>query len=138
MTWSWYDSSGAAATPAVSSCGRRGARGAHELTTAPVAARAQGGASCSHVRLLRTRDGVVLQFAGAVSAAHGGGFASARSRDADPPWDLRTFDGVRLRVRGDGQRYKCARRARAARASAPAAARKRARRAATRIASAHA
>ena len=59
------------------------------------------------MRLLRTRDGVVLQLAGEVSAAHGGGFASARTRDADPPWDLTPYDGIRLRLRGDGQRYKC-------------------------------
>jgi hypothetical protein len=60
------------------------------------------------VRLLRTRDGVVLQFGGTVSAARGGGFASARTRDADPLWDLSSYDGVRLHLKGDGQRYKLA------------------------------
>ncbi len=59
------------------------------------------------MRLLRTRDGVVMQFAGSVSTARGGGFASARTRDADPPWDVSAFDGVRLHIKGDGQRYKC-------------------------------
>ena len=67
-----------------------------------------GGCSSSHVRLLRTRDGLVLEFGGRVSAAGGAGWASARTRDAEPPWDLAPFDGIRLRVRGDGQRYKLA------------------------------
>ena len=60
------------------------------------------------MRLLRTRAGIVLEFAGSVSARGGAGWASARSRDASPPYDLAPYDGLRLRLRGDGQRYKLA------------------------------
>lgn len=67
-----------------------------------------GGCSSSQARLLSTAHGRVLAFTGVVSAARGGGFASARTRDASPPWDLSAFEGIRLRVRGDGQRYKLA------------------------------
>ncbi len=43
-------------------------------------------------------------FTGVVSMENGGGFASVRS--ADQPLDLSGFSGFRLRVRGDGKRYK--------------------------------
>ena len=50
-------------------------------------------------------DGVAL-FTGVVSTANSGGFASVRTRNFSPPVDLSAFQGIDLRVKGDGQRYK--------------------------------
>lgn len=44
-------------------------------------------------------------FSGVVSTENSGGFASVRTRNLDPI-DLSAYSGVRLRVRGDGNRYK--------------------------------
>lgn len=44
-------------------------------------------------------------FSGVVSTENSGGFASVRTRDL-APLDLSAYEGVRLRVRGDGNRYK--------------------------------
>ncbi|MEM0980233.1 MAG: CIA30 family protein [Cyanobacteria bacterium P01_H01_bin.58] len=46
------------------------------------------------------------RFAGTVSTANSGGFASVRSRNFEPAFDLSDWQGVRLILRGDGQRYK--------------------------------
>ena len=68
-----------------------------------------GGCSVSSVQLLRSHDaGLVLDWHGATSAATGFGWASARTKDASPAFNLTPFDGITLRVRGDGQRYKLA------------------------------
>ncbi len=48
-------------------------------------------------------DGGVAVFRGDVSFANNGGFASVRS--SPRPIDCAAFDGVQLRVRGDGSRY---------------------------------
>ncbi|MEB3337391.1 MAG: CIA30 family protein [Leptolyngbyaceae bacterium] len=61
-----------------------------------------GGVSESNIRLV---DGAAL-FSGKVSTANSGGFASVRTRNFDPPLDLTGYDGIELRVKGDGQRYK--------------------------------
>ena len=61
-----------------------------------------GGVSESDIRLV---DGTAL-FAGNVSTQNSGGFASVRTRNFDPPFNLAGYDGVELRVRGDGKRYK--------------------------------
>jgi len=45
-------------------------------------------------------------FAGTVSTANSGGFASVRTRNFEPPIDLSAFTGIALRVKGDGKRYK--------------------------------
>jgi hypothetical protein len=45
-------------------------------------------------------------FAGNVSTSNSGGFSSVRTRNFEPPFDFSTWRGLRLRVRGDGQRYK--------------------------------
>lgn len=47
-------------------------------------------------------DGM-LCFSGSISLANNGGFASIRARDQDH--DLSAFDGVLLRVKGDGRTY---------------------------------
>lgn len=60
-----------------------------------------GGVSTSQIQV--TPDGIAV-FSGVLSLAHGGGFASVRSRPL--PVNLSTFDGLELRVRGDGQRYR--------------------------------
>ena len=59
-----------------------------------------GGRSTSDVE--RTDHGT-LRFSGHVSLENNGGFASTRTELG--PIDLSAFDGVALRVRGDGRRY---------------------------------
>lgn len=49
----------------------------------------------------------VGRFRGTVSTNQGGGFASCRTKNFDPALNLGEFTGLELRVRGDGQRYKC-------------------------------
>ncbi len=61
-----------------------------------------GGVSESNIRLV---DGTAL-FAGNVSTQNSGGFASVRTRNFDPPFNLAGCEGVELHVRGDGKRYK--------------------------------
>ncbi len=61
-----------------------------------------GGVSESSIRLI---DDAVL-FSGNVSTQNSGGFASVRTRNFDPPLNLAGYDGIELRVKGDGQRYK--------------------------------
>jgi uncharacterized protein YbjT (DUF2867 family) len=61
-----------------------------------------GGVSQSDIRFV---EGTAL-FAGNVSTANSGGFASVRTRNFDPPLNLAGCEGVTLRVRGDGKRYK--------------------------------
>lgn len=45
-------------------------------------------------------------FKGTVSTANNGGFTSIRTRNFSVPEDLSAYDGLELRVKGDGQRYK--------------------------------
>jgi monofunctional biosynthetic peptidoglycan transglycosylase len=57
----------------------------------------------------RSSSGMVVEggvgvFRGVVSLEGGGGFASVRS--APEPHDLSAFDGLVVRVRGDGKRYR--------------------------------
>lgn len=61
-----------------------------------------GGVSESNMRL---SDSTAL-FSGNVSTANSGGFASVRTRNFDPPLDLANAEGIELRVKGDGNRYK--------------------------------
>jgi uncharacterized protein YbjT (DUF2867 family) len=61
-----------------------------------------GGVSQSDIRLV---DGTAL-FAGNVSTQNSGGFASVRTRNFEPTFNLAGYEGVELRVRGDGKRYK--------------------------------
>ncbi len=59
-----------------------------------------GGVSDGRVRMT---DHATLEFFGSISLENNGGFASIRSRRSDV--DLSSFDGLLIRVRGDGQRY---------------------------------
>jgi len=61
-----------------------------------------GGVSQSEIRFV---EGTAL-FTGNVSTANSGGFASVRTKNFTPPLDLSGYEGVTLRVRGDGKRYK--------------------------------
>jgi len=61
-----------------------------------------GGVSESTIRLI---DNAAL-FTGNVSTANSGGFASVRTRNFEPPINLAGYEGVELRVKGDGKRYK--------------------------------
>ncbi len=45
-------------------------------------------------------------FAGSVSTDNSGGFSSVRTQNFDPPFDFSGWTGLRLNVKGDGQRYK--------------------------------
>lgn len=61
-----------------------------------------GGVSQSKIRLAENR----AIFAGIVSTDNNGGFASVRTRNFTPPMDLSDYEGIELRVKGDGKRYK--------------------------------
>ncbi|MEO0927844.1 MAG: CIA30 family protein [Cyanobacteria bacterium J06643_13] len=61
-----------------------------------------GGVSQSQIRL--TDDRAI--FTGVVSTENNGGFASVRTRNFTPPIDLSLYEGIELKVRGDGKRYK--------------------------------
>lgn len=61
-----------------------------------------GGVSASNIHL--GENGAF--FAGNVSTANSGGFASVRTKNFNPPFNLSGYQGVKLRVKGDGQRYK--------------------------------
>lgn len=61
-----------------------------------------GGVSESNIRF---RD-AIAEFSGNVSIANSGGFASVRTRNFEPAIDLSGYDGIALRVKGDGNRYK--------------------------------
>ena len=65
-----------------------------------------GGRSESHVRIIKTAWGRALQLEGFTTTDGGGGFVSARTRNFRPALNLSGYDGLRLRVEGDGQRYK--------------------------------
>jgi monofunctional biosynthetic peptidoglycan transglycosylase len=53
----------------------------------------------------RINDAGILEFTGAVSLENNGGFASIRSRPGRH--DLSEYEGLLVRVRGDGKRYAC-------------------------------
>lgn len=61
-----------------------------------------GGMSQSDITIV---EGTAL-FAGSVSTQNSGGFSSVRTRNFDLPFNLSSYEGVELRVRGDGKRYK--------------------------------
>ncbi len=61
-----------------------------------------GGVSQSNLRLANKQ----AIFSGIVSTDNNGGFASVRTRNFQPPLDLLGFEGIELRVKGDGKRYK--------------------------------
>jgi hypothetical protein len=51
-------------------------------------------------------SGASAIFSGRVSIDNSGGFASVRTRNFEPTFDLSNYTGIELRVKGDGQRYK--------------------------------
>jgi Complex I intermediate-associated protein 30 (CIA30) len=61
-----------------------------------------GGVSESSIQITGGR----ALFSGLVSTDNNGGFASVRTRDFSPPLDLSDYEGIQLRVTGDGKRYK--------------------------------
>ena len=61
-----------------------------------------GGVSQSKIRLINNR----AVFSGIVSTDNNGGFASVRTRNLEPPLDLSDYEGIELKVSGDGKRYK--------------------------------
>ena len=72
-----------------------------------------GGVSESQLELVpgagENENSVAAVFQGDVSTKTGiasGGFVSARTRNFNPPIDISKYDGIHLRVKGDGNRYK--------------------------------
>ena len=61
-----------------------------------------GGVSQSNIRLAENK----AIFSGIVSTDNNGGFASVRTRNFTPPLDLSGYEGIEIRVTGDGKRYK--------------------------------
>lgn len=61
-----------------------------------------GGVSASNLTLANNK----AIFSGMVSTDNNGGFASVRCKNFTPPWDLSGYAGIRLKVKGDGKRYK--------------------------------
>lgn len=61
-----------------------------------------GGVSESNIRLINN----IALFSGYVSTANSGGFASVRTRNFNPPFNLSEYSGIELRIKGDGNRYK--------------------------------
>ena len=61
-----------------------------------------GGVSQSQIRLAEDR----AIFTGIVSTDNNGGFASVRTRNFEPPMDLSHYEGIEIKVTGDGKRYK--------------------------------
>jgi hypothetical protein len=51
-------------------------------------------------------QGTVAVFSGRVSTENSGGFASVRTRNFSAPLDLSAYQGLELRLKGDGLRYK--------------------------------
>ena len=62
-----------------------------------------GGVSQSGLALNGQGEAV---FSGIVSVENSGGFASVRTKNFEPPFNFSNWEGVQLRVKGDGQRYK--------------------------------
>lgn len=61
-----------------------------------------GGVSQSGIRLMDNK----AIFSGNISTENNGGFASVRTRNIEPPLDLSDYEGIELKVTGDGKRYK--------------------------------
>lgn len=61
-----------------------------------------GGVSESNIKLGYDS----ARFFGNVSTANSGGFASVRTRNFEPSLNLSSYEGIQLRVKGDGKRYK--------------------------------
>lgn len=61
-----------------------------------------GGVSSSTVRM----EEQYALFTGDVSTNNSGGFVSIRTRNFDPALNLSAYQGIALRLQGDGQRYK--------------------------------
>lgn len=66
-----------------------------------------GGVSRSGIEILDNGNGNGnALFTGIVSTDNNGGFASVRTRNFEPSLDLSGYQGMALRLKGDGQRYK--------------------------------
>jgi len=61
-----------------------------------------GGVSQSNINLSSEK----AVFFGNVSTDNNGGFASVRTKNFDPSFNLSGYEGVEIRVKGDGKRYK--------------------------------
>lgn len=61
-----------------------------------------GGISESSLRMIHQS----ALFTGNVSTANSGGFVSVRTRNFNPPLNLSSYEGIELRIKGDGKRYK--------------------------------
>ncbi|KAJ3692111.1 hypothetical protein LUZ60_012461 [Juncus effusus] len=68
-----------------------------------------GGVSESSFQILPTGSesgGPTGLFKGVVSTSNNGGFTSIRTKNFSEPEDLSAYDGIEIRLKGDGKRYK--------------------------------
>ncbi|KAA8515062.1 hypothetical protein F0562_018150 [Nyssa sinensis] len=80
-----------------------------ELTWGALDDVVMGGVSESTYRIDSTggeNGGPTGVFTGVVSTANNGGFTSIRTKNFSVPEDLSAYDGLELRLKGDGRRYK--------------------------------
>ncbi len=80
-----------------------------ELMFGPIDDVVMGGVSSSTLSvspLGGEKGGAAGIFAGNVTQANNGGFASVRSKNFSPSLDISAYDGFEIRLKGDGQRYK--------------------------------
>lgn len=81
----------------------------HDLVFGPIDDVVMGGVSSSMLSktpLGGEKGDAAGIFAGNVTQANNGGFASVRSRNFSPSLDVSAYDGFEIRLKGDGQRYK--------------------------------
>lgn len=81
----------------------------NDLVFGPIDDVVMGGVSSSTLSVTPLggeKGGAAGIFAGNVTQANNGGFASVRSRNFSPSLDISAYDGFEIRLKGDGQRYK--------------------------------
>ncbi|KAG2445042.1 hypothetical protein HYH02_008910 [Chlamydomonas schloesseri] len=103
------DAASASASGAGSGSGSGAGGGGAVARWGPLDDVVMGGVSSSGIELVSgagEAGGAAWVFSGNVSTDNFGGFASVRTRNLDPPLDLSPYEGIQLRLFGDGQRYK--------------------------------
>lgn len=105
LTTELEQSSGVTAVPEASLFDFRPGMGSKEIEWGSLDDVVMGGVSESQVGT-DPEKGNVLAFRGTVRTENNGGFASTRSANFDSDLDLSQYDGVQLRLFGDGNRYK--------------------------------
>jgi len=84
-------------------------RGVESMTWGPLDDVVMGGCSQSQLSIQQGKGDTApyaAVFSGNITSANNGGFASVRTRNIEPALDLTGYDGLKIRLRGEGQRYK--------------------------------